>query len=96
VVWQGSRGISPGPYADAHPGVAVQVVIHDAATPSATETAQDKKRGEAVTKALADAGANAAKTSVELAGSRAPVIDPTDAKRRSNNARLEIVFVGGS
>jgi outer membrane protein OmpA-like peptidoglycan-associated protein len=82
--------------AAAHPGFAVQVVIHDAASPSAADTALDKKRGEAITKALTAGGANSEKTKVEQAGARAPVFDPTDAKRRSGNARVEIVFVGRS
>jgi len=85
-----------GRVAAAHPAFAVQVVLHDASTPSAADVALGKKRGEAITKALADGGATASKTKVELAGARAPVFDPTDAKRRERNARVEIVFVGGS
>lgn len=85
-----------GRIAAAHPDFAIQVVIHDAAPPNADATALDKKRGEAVTKALTDAGASPAKTKVELAGVKAPVFDPTDAKRKAQNARVEIVFVGGS
>jgi flagellar motor protein MotB len=85
-----------GRIAAAHPTFSVQVVIHDAATPSAADVALDKKRGEAITKALAEGGASSAKTKVEQAGARAPVFDPADTKRREKNARVEIVFVGGS
>ncbi|HVH43352.1 MAG TPA: hypothetical protein VM925_13450, partial [Labilithrix sp.] len=85
-----------GRIAAAHPSFSVQVVIHDATPPSTTDSAQNKKRGEAIAKALTDAGVSAAKTKVELAGARAPVFDPTDAKRKTANARVEVVFVGGS
>ncbi len=84
-----------GKVAAAHPSFAVQVVIHDATPPNAASTALDRKRGEVITKALTDAGANASKTKVEQAGARAPVIDPSDAKRRAQNARVEVVFVSG-
>jgi hypothetical protein len=33
---------------------------------------------------------------VEHAGARAPVFDPSDAKHKGKNARIEIVFVGGT
>lgn len=85
-----------GRVAAAHPDFAVQIVIHDATPPNAEATAQNKKRGEAIQKALTDAGTPAAKTKVEQAGAKSPVFDPTDAKRRPNNARVEIVFVGKS
>jgi flagellar motor protein MotB len=55
--------------------------------------ARDKKHGEAVAKALTSAGAT--KTQVEQAGARTPVVDPSDAKHRERNARVEIVFVSG-
>ena len=82
-----------GRVAAAHPSFAVQVVVHSATPPSTADAAADKKRGETVTKALAEGGAK--KTQLELAGARAPVFDPADAKRRAQNARFEIVFVGG-
>lgn len=85
-----------GRVAAAHPTFAVQVVIHDAAPPNAASAALDKKRGDAIVKALTAGGAAAAKTKVEQAGARAPVFDPSDAKRRDKNARVEIVFVAGS
>jgi len=84
-----------GRVAAAHPAFAVQVVLHDAQTPSASEAAANQKRGEAVAKALVDGGAPAAKVKVEQAGARAPVVDPKDARHRERNARVEIVFVGG-
>lgn len=84
-----------GRVAAAHPGFAVQVVIHDAAAPNAASTALDKKRGDAITKALTSGGAAPAKVKVDQAGAHAPVFDPADAKRRDKNARVEIVFVSG-
>jgi flagellar motor protein MotB len=83
-----------GRVAAAHPTFGVQIVLHDATRPSAAETALDAKRGEAIAKTLAGAGAT--KTKVEQAGARAPIFDPADAKRREKNARVDIVFVGGS
>ena len=80
-----------GRVAAAHAGFSVQVVIHDAET---TPAADDTKRGEAVQKALVAGGADMAKMKVEQAGTRAPVVDPKDAKRRDKNARVEVVFVG--
>ena len=77
-----------------HPTFAVQVVVHDAAPPSAAESTADARRGEAVVKALHDGGA--AKTKIEQAGARGPLFDPSDAKRREKNARVEIVFVSAS
>jgi flagellar motor protein MotB len=79
-----------GRVAAAHPAFGVQVVIHDAGAP---DVALNKKRGDAIAKALQDGGAAAAKTVVVQAGAKAPVFDPSDAKRREKNARVEIVFV---
>lgn len=79
-----------GRVAAAHPTFGVQVVIHDAGAP---DVALNKKRGDAVAKALQDGGAAAAKTVVVQAGAKAPLFDPSDAKRREKNARVEIVFV---
>lgn len=80
----------------AHPTYGVQVVVHDAQAPSSTEASANKKRGDAIASALTAGGTAAAKIKVEQAGARAPIVDPTDAKRRGRNARVEIVFVGGS
>jgi hypothetical protein len=83
-----------GRVAAAHPSFAVQVVLHDAVPPTSSDVALDKKRGDAISKALSTAGAT--KTKLELAGAHAPVFDPSDAKRRDKNARVDVVFVGGS
>jgi flagellar motor protein MotB len=82
-----------GQVAAAHTGVAVQIVVHDAAAPSAADLANDEKRADAAAKALVAGGATAAKVKWETAGAKAPVADPTDAKSRARNARVEIVFV---
>jgi hypothetical protein len=79
-----------GRVAAANPGFALQVVVHDASPPPSRE--QDKRRGEAALAALKAGGAT--KMTLEQAGARAPLFDPADAKRRDQNARLEIVFVG--
>ena len=71
-------------------------MLHDATNPSAGEVAANARRGEAIAAALASGGAPAAKIKVEQAGARAPVVDPSDGKRRERNARIEIVFVAGS
>jgi outer membrane protein OmpA-like peptidoglycan-associated protein len=84
-----------GRIASAHPSFGVQVVLHDASAASA-DTSLAKRRGETIAKALADGGASPAKTKVEHAGARAPVVDPSDAARRDRNARVEVVFVTGS
>jgi outer membrane protein OmpA-like peptidoglycan-associated protein len=85
-----------GRVAAAHPTFALQVVVHDAQQPGAAEMAAGKKRGEQVASALVAGGAKADKIKVELAGARAPVVDPADAKRRDRNARIEVVFVLGT
>ena len=90
----GRSGGGLGRVAAAHPTFAVQVVLHDATTPSAAETSANQKRGEAIAKALADGGLAAVKVKVEQAGARAPVVDPKDPRHRERNARVEIVFVG--
>jgi hypothetical protein len=82
-----------GRVAGAHPTFGVQVVLHDAAPPSAAEAADDQKRADAAVQALVAGGAAAAKVKGETAGARAPIVDPTDAKARVRNARLDIVFV---
>ena len=82
-----------GRIAAAHPGTALQVVLHDAQVPTAEEAAADKRRLAAAARALETGGAPAARIAQEHAGARAPLVDPADAKRRDQNARLEIVFV---
>jgi flagellar motor protein MotB len=81
-----------GRVAAAHADCGVQVVVHDADTPPAKDDG-DSKRAQAAAKALIDGGAIAARVDTELAGARAPVVDPADRKLRARNERLEIVFV---
>lgn len=81
-----------GRVASAHPGFAVQVVVHDAAAPAAHDEG-DAKRADATVKALVAGGADAARVHAELAGARLPVVDPGDAKMRARNERVEVVFV---
>lgn len=80
-----------GRVAAAHPTFGVQVVLHDTAEPKGAALEADEKRLAAASRVLTSAGA--AKVVTFAAGSRAPVVDPSDAKRRDQNARLEVVFV---
>jgi flagellar motor protein MotB len=82
-----------GRVAAAHPGVGVQVVVHDATAPTKGDEANDRARADAVAKALVGAGAKAEAVQTQLAGTRAPVVDPSDLAHRARNARVEIVFV---
>jgi flagellar motor protein MotB len=82
-----------GRVAAAHPTFGVQVVLHDAQAPTPQEKAQDRDRADAVVKALVAGGANAAKVHADLAGARAPVVDPDDVAHRARNARVEVIFV---
>ncbi len=77
----------------AHPGFAVQVVLHDASPPTATESATDAQRAEASVKAIASGAGSAEKVKAEIAGARSPIVDPSDARHRARNARLDVVFV---
>lgn len=79
--------------ASAHPTFAVQVVLHDGLAPNANESRANQKRGEAIARLLAEAGAKEERIKVELAGAGAPLIDPKDARGRERNARVELVFV---
>jgi outer membrane protein OmpA-like peptidoglycan-associated protein len=83
-----------GRIAAAHPGVGVQVVLHDAMPQKAEEKERPSVWSRAIRQALVEGGAADAKLALEHAGDRAPVFDPTDAKRRAQNARIEVVFVG--
>jgi hypothetical protein len=67
-----------GRVAAAHPGFAVQVVVHDAVL---------------AVQALVAGGATAGRIKPELAGTRAPLVDPGDARQRARNERLDVVFV---
>jgi flagellar motor protein MotB len=55
----------------------------------------DARRAEAAVKAIVDGGAPAARVKSELAGARAPVVDPQDARLRARNERVDVVFVTG-
>jgi hypothetical protein len=79
-----------GQVASAHPAFGLQVVVHDA-TPQPSDA--DAQRAKAAVKALVAAGANGSNVAQELAGTRAPVADPTDPRSRARNERLDVVFV---
>lgn len=81
-----------GRVATAHPGFAMQIVVHDATAPAAKDTT-DAKRADAAVQALVAAGAPAARIKSETAGAREPLVDPSDAKARARNERLDVVFV---
>ncbi|HEX8792924.1 MAG TPA: hypothetical protein VF765_18390 [Polyangiaceae bacterium] len=81
-----------GRVAAAHPGFALQLVVHDAAAPAAKDTT-DAKRADSAVQALVAAGAPAARIKSETAGAREPLVDPSDAKARGRNERLDVVFV---
>jgi hypothetical protein len=89
--WAGKLG-DLGRVAKSHPTFVLQVVVHDADAPNARDEG-DARRAEATVKALVDGGAVAGRIDSELAGARAPVVDPADRKLRPRNERLEVVFV---
>lgn len=82
-----------GRVAAAHPSFGVQVVVHDTTQPPANDV-RDAQRADAAVQALIAGGANGSRVAAELAGARAPVVDPADPKARSRNERIEVVFVG--
>jgi hypothetical protein len=84
-----------GRVAAAHPGFALQVVVHDAQPPRPAD-ATDGKRADAATQALVGGGAAAGKLKTELAGARAPLVDPADVKARGRNERLDVVFIASA
>ncbi len=77
-----------GRVAAAHADVGVQVVVHDAAV-----APQGIERARAAQAALATGGAKADRTTADWAGTKIPVVDPSDAKNRGRNARVDVVFV---
>jgi hypothetical protein len=87
-----------GRVAAAHPGFALQVVVHDAQASAAEakglKDAVAAERADAAVQALAAGGASVARVKSEIAGTRAPLVDPSDARSRARNERLEVVFVG--
>jgi hypothetical protein len=84
-----------GQVAAAHPGFALQLVVHDALPPNPKDEV-DAKRAAAAAGALTAAGATAARMQTELAGARAPLVDPADARQRARNERLDVVFVASA
>lgn len=84
-----------GRVAAAHPGFALQVVVHDAQPPRPAD-ATDGKRAEAAAQALVGGGAAAGKLETELAGARAPLVDPADVRARGRNERLDVVFIASA
>jgi hypothetical protein len=87
-----SKAKDLGRVAAAHPTFGVQVVVHDAQPPPPKDEG-DARRGDAMVKALVGGGADAAHVRPELAGARLPVVDPSDAKMRARNERVDVVFV---
>ncbi len=86
---------SLGRVAASHPGFGIQVVVHDA-QPPASKDESDARRADATVKALVTGGAAALRVKAELAGARAPAVDPGDSRLRARNERIDIVFVAGS
>jgi outer membrane protein OmpA-like peptidoglycan-associated protein len=84
-----------GRVAQAHPDFPVQVVVHSAGGKgkSTEARAEERKRGDAVAKVLAEAGAKAERMTVETAGSAHPALDPTASRSPSRSERIEIIFV---
>jgi outer membrane protein OmpA-like peptidoglycan-associated protein len=82
-----------GRVAQSHPDFPVQVVVHSAKGKGVDGRQEDKKRGDAVAKAMAEAGASGERIAVETAGSAHPVLDPSVARAPSRSERVEIIFV---
>ncbi len=76
--------------AQAHPQVAIQLVLHDA---DAAQGELARRRGESSVRTLKGAGLAENRIRVEHAGARIPLVDPSDAARRGRNTRLDVVFV---
>jgi outer membrane protein OmpA-like peptidoglycan-associated protein len=77
--------------ARAHPGVGLQVVVHEA---DAASAATSGKRLESALRALEASGVPKERLRGDTPGASLPVVAPTDGARRARNARLELVFVG--
>lgn len=77
-----------GRVAAAHGDVGVQIVVHDAAP-----LAGGADRAKTAAAVVVAGGAKADHVVSDSAGTKAPVVDPIDAKNRGRNARLEVVFV---
>ena len=77
-----------GRVAAAHGDVGVQVVVHDAAP-----LAGGAERAKTAAAVVVASGAKPDHVVSDTAGTKAPVVDPSDVKNRGRNARLEVVFV---
>jgi flagellar motor protein MotB len=80
-----------GRVAAAHADLPIQLVVHDA-----TPQGPSDDRAKAAAAALVKGGAKADKIATVMAGTRAPIVDPNDARNRARNARVEVVFVTGN
>ncbi len=80
-----------GRVAAAHADLPIQVVVHDA-----TAQGPSDDRAKAAAAALVKGGAKADHIATVMAGTRAPIVDPNDARNRARNARVEVVFVTGN
>jgi hypothetical protein len=77
-----------GRVAAAHGDVGVQIVVHDAAP-----LAGGAERAKTAAAVIVAGGAKADHVVSDTAGTKSPVVDPSDVKNRGRNARLEVVFV---
>jgi hypothetical protein len=85
-----------GRVARAHADFPLQVVVHAAGAKAGvarTDAAQDRQRGETVSKALVQAGAHGERIMVEAAGTAHPLLDPALMRDPARNERIEIIFV---
>jgi hypothetical protein len=86
-----------GSWAPARDERGVVVTLHDAFQGAALSTdATDVKRADAATQALVSGGAASGKLQTELAGARAPLVDPADGRARGRNERLDVVFIAAA
>jgi hypothetical protein len=81
-----------GRVAAAHPGFALQVVVHDALPPKTPDETDARRAGVAI-QALVAGGAAAGRIRAELAATWAPLVDARDAREQTRNERLDVVFV---
>ncbi len=77
-----------GRVAAAHADIGVQIVTHDAVVTSGGDD-----RAKAAAAAVIKGGAKSDHVATFNAGTRAPIIDPSDGRNRARNARVDVVFV---
>jgi hypothetical protein len=83
-----------GRVSQAHPDFPVQVVVHSAGAKGKAQARDDeRKRGDTIAKALAEAGAPSERIAVEAAGSAHPILDPGISRNPQRSERIEIIFV---